>query len=371
MAKYFFILLMLPTLIFGQKNKLNGNVKSTREKIVFLNDTIQNYKFLTTDDYGHSGFTTSQGTINRFTINWYNSAFVHYINNRRIYNKKGLIISEDWFYKNGKKITTFNYTYTKFDSLKKVTDERVPENFIISHYDFDHNVVSKMYNFQDVEDEEDDDFDLILYSYENSKKTKESIYTKDGESLVTFFNYNSQNLLNKITVHKPSVWTKYDEKSYQEKPDSVGTFYIKNLRFYNIKKELIREEKYSQPEYNRKSALSEIKYFIYDESGNCIEEKTTFGLGGIAYINSKKFDSKNRIIDATSTTSNGMNPWDESIQYIYNDKDELATLFVTLNKIKYKVDFTYKYDRWNNWIEQTKSIDGKKLFVWKRKIKYY
>jgi predicted metal-dependent phosphoesterase TrpH len=33
--------------------------------------------------------------------------------------------------------------------------------------------------------------------------------------------------------------------------------------------------------------------------------------------------------------------------------------------------FEYKFDDKNNWIEQSKYINGKKLYVWKRKIIYY
>ena len=34
-------------------------------------------------------------------------------------------------------------------------------------------------------------------------------------------------------------------------------------------------------------------------------------------------------------------------------------------------DFEYVFDDKKNWIEQTKSINGKKLYVWKREIKYF
>ena len=35
------------------------------------------------------------------------------------------------------------------------------------------------------------------------------------------------------------------------------------------------------------------------------------------------------------------------------------------------IDFEYVFDDKKNWIEQTKSINGKKLYVWKREIKYF
>jgi len=36
-----------------------------------------------------------------------------------------------------------------------------------------------------------------------------------------------------------------------------------------------------------------------------------------------------------------------------------------------QVDFEYVLDDKKNWIEQTKSVNGKKLFIWKRELKYF
>ena len=36
-----------------------------------------------------------------------------------------------------------------------------------------------------------------------------------------------------------------------------------------------------------------------------------------------------------------------------------------------QVDFEYVFDDKKNWIKQTKSINGKKLYVWKRELKYF
>lgn len=101
-----------------------------------------------------------------------------------------------------------------------------------------------------------------------------------------FYTYNKFNVLDKITLHKPTIWAKYDEKSFYEKPDSVGTYYTQSLKYYYEKKELIKEEKFAQPEYNRGSILSELKFYKYDEKGNCIEEKTKYGYSGVAYVKS-------------------------------------------------------------------------------------
>jgi hypothetical protein len=101
-----------------------------------------------------------------------------------------------------------------------------------------------------------------------------------------FFTYDKDNLLNKITIHNLNFWPKYDEISFNEKTDSVGNYYTQSLKYYYEKKELIKEEKFAQPEYNRGSILSELKFYKYDEKGNCIEEKTKYGYSGVAYVKS-------------------------------------------------------------------------------------
>lgn len=38
---------------------------------------------------------------------------------------------------------------------------------------------------------------------------------------------------------------------------------------------------------------------------------------------------------------------------------------------KTEIDFEYEFDLNNNWIKQTKIINGEKLYNWIRKIEYY
>ena len=61
------------------------------------------------------------------------------------------------------------------------------------------------------------------------------------------------------------------------------------------------------------------------------------------------------------------------LKYKY-DKENIVELIVTEifdKPITTKCSFEYKFDDKNNWIEQSKYINGKKLYVWKRKIIYY
>jgi hypothetical protein len=60
-----------------------------------------------------------------------------------------------------------------------------------------------------------------------------------------------------------------------------------------------------------------------------------------------------------------------SREYFYNETDYLNKLLYLEKGITTQVDFEYVFDENKNWIEQTKSVNGKKLYVWKRELKYF
>ena len=60
-----------------------------------------------------------------------------------------------------------------------------------------------------------------------------------------------------------------------------------------------------------------------------------------------------------------------SLEYFYNETEYPIKLFYLEKGITTQVNFEYVFDDKKNWIEQTKSINGKKLYVWKRELKYF
>lgn len=368
--KVVYLLLLIPSLLFSQSEKLKGKVKSTREKLIFINDSIQNYKLLSYDgDYGHSGFISPKASIERFSQNWYNEDFVHYINNKRYYDKKGLLISEDWYDKKDRMIATFEYQYTEFDSITRIKEMNgYDNNYLITNISYiDKNIQSKLNYWSD----DSQNFSLTLYYYNNFKKNKEQYLTEEGISYENYFYFNKDGLISKKIIHKPTVWSKFDSISYYQKMDSIGTFFCSTINKYNQKKELIEINTYTEPNYNSDSELYGKTYYKYDEKGNCIEEKTKYSYSEMIFLTRKKFDRKNRLIKELFSILNYSKESDWIKEYIYNNKDELKRLIIERNNTKTRVDFTYKYDSFNNWIEQIKYINNKKLFVWRREIDYY
>jgi hypothetical protein len=371
MKSILIILLIIPNLLSSQIDKLKGKVKSTSEKIIFVKDSIQNYKLYSFDgDYGHSGFGSPKITIDRFHQNWYNEAIVHYINNVRNFNEKGLLISEDWFDKNDKITASYEYQYTEFDSLSKVKE--------FNQYDGVYRITNTTYDYYKNPQStlgywsnDSNNFSLSLYEFDNSKKVKEQFLSERGMNYELFYIYNKDKLLNKVIIHKPTIWANYDSKSYYEKKDSIGTYYCPTIKFYNDKKQLIEENTFSQPEYDNESKPYGKAFFQYDEAGNCTEVRNTLLHSELVFIRKKTFDKKNRVVKESDTTLNFKDGWNYKKEFVYNKKDELIRLIINSNsKITY-IDFKYKYDNYDNWIEQTKYVDNKKLFVWKREIEYY
>jgi hypothetical protein len=85
---------------------------------------------------------------------------------------------------------------------------------------------------------------------------------------------------------------------------------------------------------------------------------------------SYKYDSKKRKIFESDKTINYKSSFDYEKAFFY-ENDELKKIVIKSNGKEYRVELTYKYDSFGNWTQQTKSVNGKKLFIWSREIEYY
>ena len=59
------------------------------------------------------------------------------------------------------------------------------------------------------------------------------------------------------------------------------------------------------------------------------------------------------------------------VEYFYNENKLLTKAIFTDNDKISVINFQYKFDSYNNWIEQVKIIDDKTLYVRKREIVYW
>lgn len=367
--KYLILLIFITSISFSQTEI--KKIRSTREKIEFINDSIQNYKLFSMDgDYGLSGFTGPKYTIKRFHQHWYNQTFVHYINNVRFFDDKGKLVEEHWFDKKNDTLGSYKYFYTEFDSLSRTItynrfDDIKVENISYNHFKKKQSELNYWQN-------DSKNFRLEQFGYdENLNLKKKTLIYEEGLSDTHFYNYDKNNLLTEIIVNVPLVWDKYDSKSFYQRKDSIGTTYLQSKFIYNDKKQLIKKIDFSAPDYNSVTELKNTTFYEYDSFGNVIETTNIRANSKTIFKNVKKYNSDVKIILDKDFTLNFESSLDNEKEYFYNRKNELKKLIVRENKFKAIVTFDYKYDEFGNWIEQTKFYNGKKLFVWKREITYY
>jgi hypothetical protein len=168
--KYLFLFILFSTVSFSQIRI--KKIKSTREKIEFINDSIQNYKLFSIDgDYGHSGFTGPIYTTERFHQHWYNETFVHYINNIRFFDEKGNLVEEHWFDKSSDTVGSYKYFYTEFDSLSRtITSNRFND---IYTEDISYNYNKKKQSKLQYWSNDTQFFNLEQFSYDDNSNLKE------------------------------------------------------------------------------------------------------------------------------------------------------------------------------------------------------
>lgn len=404
MRKIIFILfLVFSNVLFSQlKDTVFGKVKSVKEKIIFLDKKRQNYRLLDMDgDYGHSGFSSNKYTKSRFYSNWYHSGFVHYLNYYKEFDIEGKPTNEEWYDKDNDVVSRYEYQYNK---NKKIVQEKEIYSydgsykvFNYSYNDYDNSLQSRIY---------------YLSSYPERFEYSNYLFVKkDSLQLIEFNNYDEEGALNGMKFvydefgrKKQILYRNYWVTEYHDDGSSVsyrgrvGKDQINEEYFYDVKGNLVETHRFRQSFKNKniiELASKEKNY--YDENGLLEKKITTSENDTLRTFVEYKYDDKNRIIEQAHIHDRFEKKSDDlifdksnfKIDGIILPKEEL--IIGTLKKYKYDQNnivelivmstfgetrtttckFEYVFDDKNNWVEQVKYIDGKKLYVWKRKIRYY
>ncbi len=365
----FIIIVIFSQNIFSQKIDFSKKIKSIREKIEFISDTIQNYKLFDLDgDYGHSGFIAPKYTIDRFVQHWYNETFVHYINNKRNFNEKGLLIQEDWFDKMDEKEASYDYSYTEFDSVSKIREYNRFDNERLTQIAYNGKYVQSILSYWTKDTQ---NFTLSLNSYDEKNQIKSTeIITEEGHDLDKYYLYNKLGRITKVINHTPYIFKDIDGNSYTQVRDSLGTFYKSTINKYNSDGLLIEKNNFGQPEYKTKINLPSKNFYKYDKYKNIIEIKNSQPYSDMVSVKSFKYDYKKRKIFESYQTINFKSSFDNE-KFFFYENDELKKIVIKSNGKEYIIELTYDYDSFGNWTQQTKSVNGKKLFIWSREIEYY
>lgn len=361
--KYCLLTVLLPLLIFSQKtikDTVYGNVKSVREKMFFLDSVRQNYKlFQTENEYGHHGFTSREATLKRNTLFWYHLPFVHYVNYFREYNIKNQITKEIWYYKNGQFLTEYQFVYDKEDKLIE-TKEIESDGKLWSSERRNYNLQKQVSSTLDI-NYYDNGYFFTHYEYDKSGKLskKENFshekgsawhYEYDGDKLKkVFLSRPYAYECNEVLGHMNQIYKSKSELIYEYEYDEKGN----KIKFTNYTGEV-----------NGASLSTSIIRFTYAPNNLLTGVYTNDDNRSIQKF---IYNSKNQLIQEDNFVKDNLQ---ERCQYFYN-KDNLIKMIYFEDGESSTSEFEYKFDIQNNWTEQLKIVDGKRLYIRKREIEYY
>lgn len=396
MSKTYQFLVLLSFFSFcnaQEKDSIYGNVKSIREKVEFLNDTIQNRKLFSFEgDYGHNGFNSPRYNQSRFHSWWYTTYWSHYVNYFKAFDESGKPLEETWFYKNQDTVYHDQFNYNKLGKLK---------NQIKIEYGTKSN---------------------ITYSY-NENAYLESVNTIKADTLYASKKYffNDKNLVTEIEYFNSFIPDKtektlkfYDDEGNLLRMKKIGFFSSKFGTIYEFDKKGRKSKVFNQVSSNSliipdpitqnredKGIKQLSEQFFYDEKDRIIEThyykqdfndrtkvvlyrkikniyKDDLLIKIIHYKNADsiistktyKYDEKGRVIkNTTSFSKHSKN--NRTLQYSYANHNLPTKLIYEDDRGKTEVEFVHEFDENKNWIKQTKSVNGEKLYVWTREITYF
>lgn len=357
----------------AQNDPLKGNVKSIREKIEFLNDSIENYKLYASDgDYGHSGFMSQKKTQKRFWRNWYHSPWVHYINYYKVFNRKGLPKYETWYNKKDEPIRYYEYKYDRKSNLK--SEKKVYPDGVFSSKKYKYNRQSNLlkeiiYYYSDTPQSTS----RLALKYDSKNNLIISENHNDGQYYYSIKNvFDSANNKTKTYRHVNYKRIRNSKGQVKRIKDSLGTDYLLENNKYNKFGRVIESLKYNESDRENKSLFSYKQTFEYDDSNKLIVEKVFKNKSKDSISSLKKyFYNRKGLLKKEKYTNYRFSSSDFKKTYLHNKFSDIIQLIYTENKDTYHIEYVYEYDKFENWTKQTKIIDGVPLFVWNRKIEYF
>ncbi|NQY30806.1 MAG: hypothetical protein HRT69_15210 [Flavobacteriaceae bacterium] len=374
-----------------QRDTIYGKIKSIREQLSFLEENQQNRKLFSTEgDYGHNGFMNSEYTFNRFNNWWYNTYWVHYINYYKEFDHEDRVLKEIWFNKKQDTISYNEYSYNQIGKINTHKYYSYQESNSSYTYDKNNNLIfiktiSEDSSYSTQKYKYNNDNLVSEYEYYNSDYPKEIRRTEKyydsignlveirnfdeyGTDYGTLYNYDDKNRKIKIINHSPSIWIK-TKKGSRQKRTAKGTNQISRVFVYDEKDRII--EKYSyNPDFNDRNtpALYKKEKSIY-ENDLLTEFYYYDGKDSITSFKRYEYDKNQRKLKETFTFPKY--PDNNQILVFSYDNHEFPTKLIYTDQHSItKVEFQYIFDNKNNWIKQTKIINGKRLFEWTRKIEY-
>jgi hypothetical protein len=366
-----FVSFVYPQNYLPKTDSLKGNIRSVREKLIFLNDTIQNLKLFSTEgEYGHHGFMSREFTLGRFEHWWYTLPWTHYVNYYREYDINRNITSEIWYYKDESFLQEYRFKYDDRNNLIERQEYWNKEELSISErYTFDY--YNRMVSELSLYHEDINDYSYRCFFYDsNDRLIKKVNFSEEGYRSTIQLEYNKQGKQISETVYRLDNWKPTDEtktKYYQDTLTYIGsrTNYI-----YDEFSNLIRVEGYIRNKANHVPNMYVREKYEYDSQNRQIkiifpnQDGTVRSYWVYEYLKDTNFITKE--IHRSPNSDSYL-----IIEYVYDKIQQITKLIYEEDGEINIADFEYKFDEQGNWYEQLKTVNGRPLYLRKREIVYY
>lgn len=351
-------------------DSIYGNIKRVREKVFDISDK-DNPKQIEIDEYSDSMVLIP----NDLNLNIYDILFsgsnIGYENYERIYNENGDILKNTWFVKKDEFYESTTYKYDKKNRVIRKIDSTNNYVSIKNHYyeDFDEftneNIISLSFD--------SNYFNHTIKQHKDNKVIRIKHIDEFGNITEYINNYTLNGKLKSTTTKEPETWRKNEEGDWSYGVhDSIPNVFKSRINEYDEKNRILKSFEYNYSIKNNYKAPILLHQVLYNYENNKTTVKEIYESGMIS-SKSYIYDNQNRIIKyyCCSDTISGSNIIRE---YSYKNGKIVSGKLITKDNGKIeiqKIDFKYKYDDKNNWIEIIKLVDGKERFKRIREIEYY
>ena len=370
---FLMVFLIITTTVKSQVSNIDsiyGNIKRIRERVFDISNN-DNPKQIEIDEYSDSMVLIP----NDLNLNIYDILFsgsnIGYENYERIYNENGDILKNTWFVKKDEFYESTTYKYDKKNRVIRKIDSTNNYVSIKNHYyeDFDEftneNIISLSFD--------SNYFNHTIKQHKDNKVIRIKHIDEFGNITEYINNYTLNGKLKSTTTKEPETWRKNEEGDWSYGVhDSIPNVFKSRINEYDEKNRILKSFEYNYSIKNNYKAPILLHQVLYNYENNKTTVKEIYESGMIS-SKSYIYDNQNRIIKyyCCSDTISGSNIIRE---YSYKNGKIVSGKLITKDNGKIeiqKIDFKYKYDDKNNWIEIIKLVDGKERFKRIREIEYY
>lgn len=342
----------------SENDSILGNVKSVREKIIFM-DSLQKRELLELElgeEYGHFGFSKPELELSQMKKTWYNTASPGYANYVRNFNERRQLISEEWFDMKDSIMYGFKYTYDKKgDLIQTLESYRDEEYSTVENYKYNDDGLlrTKVRVYMDSPEY----YFYSIYHYDENKKLLQvRNFDEYGEKSGTKYEYDEKGRKTKIIRHDPNKEIDQLQKAFHY--DNYGN--------------VVKEESYDLNDDRSKYELKVEKQYSYDQKNLIIKECiNSYIYYTYQYCISNQYNKEDLLEEKTDRRRKTkyrykdgrvvILEYDETIEYEEN----------IFKRTKAFIQFEYEFDLKGNWIKQTKVVNGIPLYIRVREIEYF